>query len=103
MNGQGVVQDDAQALAWFRKGADAGSAEAMFKLPCTTLVVVLPRMPPKPPHGYRKAAEAGVTVGAVEIRLNRQAVLIELNPQYCEIIEKRLSWTRAPKRPQIGA
>jgi DNA modification methylase len=43
------------------------------------------------------------TVGAVTLQLNRQAVLIELNPQYCEIIEKRLNCTREPKRPQIVA
>jgi DNA modification methylase len=38
------------------------------------------------------------TVGAVALELNRGAMLIELNPQYCNIIEKRLNCTRQPKR-----
>jgi DNA modification methylase len=36
------------------------------------------------------------TVGAMAFQLNRRAVLIELNPQYCDIIEKRLNCTREP-------
>jgi len=31
------------------------------------------------------------TTGAVAKRLGRKAVLIELNPKYCEIIKKRIS------------
>jgi DNA modification methylase len=31
------------------------------------------------------------TTGAVAKRLNRRAVLIELNPKYCELIERRIS------------
>ena len=30
------------------------------------------------------------TTGLVSLQLNRKAVLIELNPTYCEMIEKRL-------------
>jgi DNA modification methylase len=38
------------------------------------------------------------TVGKVALNFNRQAMLIELNSQYCAIIEKRLNCRRQPKR-----
>jgi TPR repeat protein len=31
-NGQGVPQDDAQAVVWFRKAAAQGNENAIFKL-----------------------------------------------------------------------
>jgi len=31
-NGQGVIQDDQQAVSWYRKAAEQGHAEAQFNL-----------------------------------------------------------------------
>jgi TPR repeat protein len=58
-NGQGVARDDAQALAWDRKGAEAGSGEAMRIM--DWLVLQRPRCGP----GLRKRARAvtGITSG----------------------------------------
>ena len=41
------------------------------------------------------------TTGAVAKRLGRKAVLIELSPKYCEIIEKRLSLISLPMELNI--
>jgi hypothetical protein len=72
-HGNGVSQDDTEAMKWYRKAADAGNATAMYNIGWLyENGKGVSRDYTKAKKWYRKAADAGDSDAAIELKRLRQ-------------------------------